>query len=114
MMTVTAATPVLLVLCTCPDRATAERLAERVVTDRLAACVNLLPGLTSVYRWAGAVERADEVLLIAKTTADVYPALETRLRAEHPYELPEVIAVSIDAGSEPYLQWLAAAVSQAS
>ena len=110
-MTATAASPALLVLCTCPDRAVAEQLAELVVTERLAACVNLVPGLTSVYWWAGAVERAYEVLLLAKTTAETFAALEARLRAAHPYELPEVIAVPIGTGSEPYLQWLTAAVS---
>lgn len=113
-MTATLASSALLVLCTCPDRACAERLAETVVAERLAACVNIVPGLTSVYWWQGAVERADEVLLLAKTTTDVYPVLEARLRAAHPYELPEVIAVPMGAGSEPYLQWLTAAVSSAS
>lgn len=97
---------VLLCLCTCPSREVAEDLAHRVVGAGHAACVNILPGLTSVYRWQGAVETASEVLLLAKTTASRYPALEAALVAAHPYELPEVIGVSIHSGLPGYLQWL--------
>jgi len=99
----------LLVLITCPPDA-ADGLAEALVEARLAACVNLLPGLRSVYRWQDAVERADETLLIAKTTTAGYAALEAKVRALHPYELPEVVAVDIAAGLPAYLEWLAAAV----
>ncbi len=101
----------LLVFCTCPETAVAERLAETLVGERLAACINILPGLTSVYRWQGQVEHAQEVLLLAKTTADRYPALETRLRALHPYELPEIVAVPLTAGLPAYLNWLAESVA---
>jgi periplasmic divalent cation tolerance protein len=87
----------LLVLSTCPDNATAERLATMLVEQRLAACVNVLPGLTSVYRWQGEIQRDSEVLLLAKSRADRYP---------HPYELPEVVAVSLEQGLEGYLAWL--------
>lgn len=97
---------VLICLCTCPSQAVAEDLARRLVGEGLAACVNIVPGLTSVYRWQGAVETASEVLLLAKTTASRYPALEAALVAAHPYELPEVIGVSIHSGLPGYLQWL--------
>jgi len=100
----------LVVLCTCPDAATARRLAGEVVARGLAACVNLVPGLVSIYRWQGEVEEASEVLLVAKTARSHYTELEAALRAAHPYELPEVVAVSITAGSEPYLAWLHASL----
>lgn len=106
VLTAAGVDEVLLCLCTCPSREVAEDLAQRVVGAGLAACVNILPGLTSVYRWQGAVETASEVLLLAKTTASRYPALEAALLAAHPYELPEVIGVSIHAGLPGYLQWI--------
>ena len=96
----------LLCFCTCPSREVAETLASAVVEARLAACVNILPGVISVYRWQDAVETAEEVMLWAKTSRRHFPALAERLRAGHPYELPEIIAVSINTGSEPYLQWI--------
>ena len=102
----------LIVLCTCPDQATAEQLAAAAVTADLAACVNIVPGLLSVFKWQGVLERAAEVLLIAKTTSAAYPALEQLWRTQHPYELPEVIAVPITAGSEAYLQWINAALTR--
>lgn len=95
-----------LVFCSCPDPATAERLATAVVEERLAACASVLPGMLSVYRWQGAVERADEVLLLAKTPADRLSALVERLQALHPYELPEVVAVQAAAGLPGYLGWV--------
>jgi periplasmic divalent cation tolerance protein len=100
----------LVVLCTCPDPATARRLAHGLVEDGHAACVNIVPGLHSIYRWQGAVEESAEVLLLAKTERAQYPALEAALRAAHPYELPAVVAVPIVAGSEPYLAWLHASL----
>lgn len=100
--------PIRLVYCTCPDAATAQRIADAVVGERLAACVNLLPGVTSVYRWQGKVEQANEVLLLIKTTADRLEALSARVRELHPYELPEVIAVEVRAGLPAYLDWVAA------
>jgi periplasmic divalent cation tolerance protein len=95
-----------LVLIACPA-GDADALASALVEARAAACVSIVPGLRSVYRWRGAVERAEESLLIAKTTASAYPALETLVRARHPYELPEIVAVDIAAGLPAYLQWLA-------
>jgi len=100
----------LVCLCTCPDAASARHLAGVLVEARLAACVNIVPGLTSVYRWQGVVESADEVLLVIKTDAAHYAALEETLQREHPYELPEVVAVSIAAGSTRYLEWLHASL----
>jgi periplasmic divalent cation tolerance protein len=85
----------------------AERIAETLVAERLAACVNVLPGLRSVYRWQGAVERADEVLLLIKTTPDRYPQLQDRLPQIHPHELPELVAVETDLGLPAYLRWIA-------
>ena len=99
--------PAHLVFCTCPDPASARRIADAVVGERLAACVNLIPGLVSVYRWQGKVEQADETLLLIKTTQDRLPALTARLTELHPHELPEVLAVEADAGLPAYLRWVA-------
>lgn len=98
-------------LVTAPDEATAAALARALVTERLAACVNRLPGVRSTYRWQGELHDEAEVLLIAKTTAAGYPALERRIRELHPYEVPEIVALSIEHGSAPYLAWLAAQVT---
>jgi periplasmic divalent cation tolerance protein len=97
-----------LVFCTCPDRESALRLADVLVAGGLAACVNLIPGLTSVYRWEGRVERAEEHLLLIKTESAGYQALEAAIKAHHPYELPEIIAVPVERGSSAYLQWITA------
>ena len=92
---------------TCPDPATAERLAAILVSERLAACVNVLPGVRSTYLWQGKLEQEDEVLLVIKTTRARYPALQARLPAVHPYELPELVAVEAVEGLPAYLQWVA-------
>lgn len=94
------------ILNTCPDAATAEQIARLLLERRLAACVNILPGLTSVYRWQGEVESAQECLLLIKTGAEHYAAIEACIRSHHPYELPEIIAFSIDQGLPAYLQWI--------
>jgi periplasmic divalent cation tolerance protein len=99
---------VLACYCTCPDLASAERVAETLVSERLAACVNLLPNVRSVYRWQGAVERADEVLLLIKTTRERLDALAARVPALHPYELPELLAVEAVGGLPDYLDWVVA------
>jgi len=99
---------VFLILSTCPDADTAKRLARTLVEERLAACVNLLPGVSSTYRWRGEVEQATEVQLLAKTTADRRVALIARLAELHPYELPEILAVETAAGLPAYLDWVAA------
>lgn len=99
---------VLLVFTNLPDRASAERIAEALVNARVAACVNVLAACHSVYRWQGAVERADEVPLLVKTTMSAYPRLEAELRKLHPYALPEIIAVPVVQGLPGYLDWVAA------
>lgn len=104
----------LLVLSTCPDAATAVRIGGALVERRLAACVNILPGLTSIYHWQGKIQRDDEVLLLAKTRADRYPALQQALLELHPYELPEVVAVSVKQGLSTYLTWLDEALDEGS
>ena len=97
----------LICFCTCPDTDTAERLAEALVEERLAACANILPGLRSVYRWQAEVERADETLLLIKTVRERFDALSARIKALHPHELPEVLAVEAAAGLPAYLRWVA-------
>ncbi len=102
----------LLVFCTCPDTASAEQIARALVEGRHAACVNVLPGVQSVYRWQGKVESARESVLLIKTTTESYPALERAVRDAHRYELPELIAVPIHTGLEPYLHWVCESVKQ--
>src|SRR5438477_3062263 len=98
----------LLVLTNLPDRAAAERLADAVIARKLAACVNILAPCRSVYRWKGAVQHDEEHPVLIKTTAECYPALEEAIRAGHPYELPEIIAVPVEEGLPQYLEWVAA------
>ena len=98
----------LLVLTNLPDRAAAERLADSLVEKRLAACVSILAPCRSVYRWKDAVQRDEEHPMLIKTTAECYVALETAIRAGHPYELPEIIAVPIERGLPAYLDWIGA------
>lgn len=100
--------PVLLAYSTCPDAASADLIARTLVSERLAACVNRLPGVQSTYRWHGHVEQADEVLLLIKTTADRLDQMTARLRSLHPYELPELVAVEVRAGLPAYLDWVSA------
>lgn len=96
----------LLVLTNLPDRAAAERLADALIEKRIAACVNILAPCRSVYRWKGAVQHDEEYPVLIKTTSERYPALETAIRAAHPYELPEIIAVPIERGLLGYLAWV--------
>ncbi len=95
-----------IVLCTTPDRETADMIASTLVAQQLAACVNILPGVTSFYRWEGAVEQSEELLLIIKTSQSVWPVLVAQIQALHPYELPEIVAVPINTGEAEYIQWL--------
>ena len=97
---------VLLCFCSCPDSETAQRIADVLVDERLAACVNVLPGMRSVYRWHGAIEHADEVLLLIKTTRAQFEPLLARVASLHPYELPELVAVEVAAGLPAYLDWV--------
>jgi periplasmic divalent cation tolerance protein len=99
--------PVLLVLTNMPDLATAQSIAQRLVEQRLAACVNLMPGVQSVYRWQGAIEQAQEITLLIKTTQHRYAELEQAIKQMHPYDLPEIIVLPIAAGMPAYLQWVA-------
>jgi len=96
----------LLILTTLPDEASAQVMATALVTERLAACVNILAPCHSVYRWQGEIESAKEIPVLIKTTAERYKALEAAIRARHPYELPEIIAVPIAHGLPEYLRWL--------
>lgn len=98
------------VLSTCPTKESAEQLANRIVQAELAACVSVIPGLRSYYRWHGKVESSDEHLLLIKSRIDVFDALQSLITSQHPYELPEIIAVPITTGSAPYLDWLDASV----
>ncbi len=95
-----------IILCSCPDQKTAGHIAEHMIKHRLAACVNIVPGITSVYQWQGKLESAQEHLLIIKSHSDKYQAIETKIKQIHPYELPEIIAVPIEHGLPEYLQWI--------
>lgn len=94
-----------LVLCTFPDIDTARQIGTSLVEKQLAACVNLIPSVESIYRWQGCVETTAEVLAIFKTTEAAYPAFETALAAAHPYEVPEIVAIEPTAVSASYLEW---------
>jgi periplasmic divalent cation tolerance protein len=98
-------TKVFVVLCTCPPQS-AEGLASSVVEKGLAACVNILPRVESVYRWQGEVQKDAESLLVIKCAAPGFPALRDALVAAHPYEVPEVIALAVEDGSRSYLDWV--------
>jgi len=93
-------------LCTVPDRESGERIAHALVEERLAACVNLVPGLTSVYRWQGKVEKEAECLLIIKTGVSRFEVLKQRIKGLHPSEMPEIIALPIIHGDSAYLNWI--------
>ncbi len=98
---------IFVLLSTCPDAATAERIARELVGASLVACVNIVPGLRSIYRWNEAVHMAEEVLVILKTAADRVSEARERLVEMHPYDVPEVIALPVGDGHHPYLQWVA-------
>lgn len=99
---------VLLAITTLPDTASAQALAARLVELRVAACVNVLAPCRSVYRWQGKVENTEEVPLLIKTTAARYADLEAAIRAAHPYDLPEIVALPVTRGLPDYLAWVAA------
>lgn len=102
--------PVLLCYCSCPDVSSAQTIAEALVDERLAACVQCLPGVRSTYRWQGVVTTDNEVLLFIKTTAGALDALTRRVLDLHPYDVPEVIAVPVERGHATYLDWVRANV----
>jgi len=94
------------VLVACPDRPVAEGIARALVEERLAACANLLPGVTSIYRWEGTLSQESEILLLIKTRRERLSGLARRVKALHPYSVPELIALPILAGSTSYLKWV--------
>ncbi|MDR5694216.1 MAG: divalent-cation tolerance protein CutA [Armatimonadota bacterium] len=98
--------PYRVVLVTSGSREEAERLASSLVEEKLAACVNLVPGLSSIYWWKGEVERAEEILLVIKTRQDLLGSLVERVKSLHSYTVPEVIALPILGGNEEYLRWM--------
>ena len=96
----------LLIYCTCPDRIVAGKLATALVERGQAACVNILQGVESVYRWQGKIERENEILLLIKSDTAHFAALEDTISNLHPYEVPEILAVPVEAGHQPYLEWI--------
>jgi periplasmic divalent cation tolerance protein len=100
----------IVVLSTCSSAEEAERLAQMLVERRLAACVSVVPGIRSFYRWQNAVESADEWLLVAKSSRDLFSALSAALEQAHSYEVPELLALPVVAGAANYLNWLASSV----
>jgi periplasmic divalent cation tolerance protein len=96
----------LLVLTSCPGNITAKKIANEVVIEKLGACVQVISGVQSFFRWVNRVDTSEELLLIIKTTADRYPDLENRIKALHPYEVPEIIAIPITQGLDEYLSWI--------
>jgi periplasmic divalent cation tolerance protein len=95
-----------IILCTCPDRELGEKIAHELVEHQLAACVNILPGVHSVYRWQGNVESAEEVLLLIKTRTTLGAEVQTTIAGLHSYEVPEFLVLPVSGGSEHYLAWL--------
>lgn len=107
----TNSTPHLLIYITCGNEENARQIATALVEEQLAACVNILPNIQSVYRWQGKVQTDSEYLLIIKTRQEAFATLQERVRHLHQYELPEIIAVPIVAGSQPYLNWITESVT---
>ena len=102
---------IVVVFVTCPNRRAAERIGRTLVEEHLAACANILQGLTSIYRWEGKVCRDPEVLVLLKTRRSCFPALARRLRELHPYSVPEIVALPVALGSPAYLAWVAASTA---
>lgn len=100
-----------LIMTTCPDQQTAEALATLLVEKKLAACINILSEMTSIYTWKGRIEIGREHLLLVKTRGDRYQEIADCIHGNHPYELPEIIAVPIDQGLPEYLQWIDSCLS---
>jgi len=98
---------VIVVLITCPNRRAAEAIGRTLVEERLAACANIMPGLTSIYRWQGKICRDSEVLVLLKTRRSCFPTLTRRVRQLHPYTVPEIVALPVVLGSPTYLAWVA-------
>ena len=97
----------LLVISTFPDVVTARPIARQLVEEKLAACANIIPVIESVFQWEGKMEETRETLVFFKTTPSRFPELQARLKSLHPYDVPEVIAIAVTAGSPDYLRWVA-------
>lgn len=95
-----------IIYCTCPNAAVAEAIASRLVSDKLAACVNILPGVRSIYQWQGEIESAEEHLLLIKSRTSRYDAIESLIQTLHPYQVPEIVAVAVERGAADYLKWI--------
>ena len=93
---------------TAPSAVEARKIAEVVVTDRLAACANIIPGMRSIYHWQGKIEEADETVIIFKTRATLFQAVEARVKELHKYSAPCIVALPVEQGSAPYLEWIMA------
>jgi periplasmic divalent cation tolerance protein len=100
------AAQVLLAISTFPDAETANRIAEALIEEKLAACANLIPGVHSIYHWKEKIESAGEAMVFFKTTEDRLAAFQEKLRSLHPYEVPELLWIKIDSGSPDYLRWV--------
>jgi periplasmic divalent cation tolerance protein len=98
---------ILLALSTFPDRETAQRISNQLVTEKFAACANILPGIESIYRWKEKIETGNETLVFFKLSEDRQSAFQEKLRSLHPYEVPEIIFVPISSGLPEYLRWVA-------
>jgi periplasmic divalent cation tolerance protein len=96
----------IVILCTCSSAEESQRIASRLLEDRLAACVNVVPSVRSYYWWQGAIEWGDEHVLLIKSTAALFPAVQESVRQTHSYEVPELLALPVLAGSADYLSWL--------
>ena len=101
----------ILVLCTCPSPNDASVIATTLLEERIAACINQLPEIRSHYRWEDQIHHDDEVLLLIKTSADLFARLEQTIKTLHPYATPEIIAIPIVAGSAEYLRWIDASIA---
>ncbi len=97
---------VIVSFCTCPNKEEADKIARLLVENKLAACVNILPNLTSVYSWQGQIETSHEHLLIIKSLMQSYELMQTMIREHHPYEVPEIIAVPVEKGLPDYINWI--------
>jgi periplasmic divalent cation tolerance protein len=101
------ANKVLLALSTFPDRETAQRVSNQLITEKFAACANILPAVESIYRWKGKTETGNETLVFFKVSEDRQSAFQEKLRSLHPYEVPEIIFIPVSSGLPEYLRWVA-------
>ena len=104
--------PYCILLCSCPDQEIAKSIAQQLIILKQAACINILPGILSIYAWQGEIEHANEHLLLIKTRKDKYQLIEETITTMHPYELPEIISVPIENGLTTYLQWVDQSLNQ--